>query len=222
MELSNYEKYPTFNHLDETQGIKKSQEFCELASKRRTIRIYDQKKVPDELIKNAVKAAASAPSGANQQPWFFAVVKDDKLKKEIRIRAEECERDFYTKVADQTFKEALKPFGTDSEKHHLEDASHIIAVFSQSKDVKPDGSVGPIYYGIKSTSIAVGILISALHAAGVGTLTHTPSPMGFLNDILDVPKNYRGQFLVMAGYPRLPVLVPSISKKDYADICKVY
>ena len=221
MDLSNYIPHPNFYRLEPEQGVAASEKLLSELSCRRTIRIYDKKPVPDKIIENAIKAAATAPSGANQQPWYFAVIKDHELKKKVRQLAEACETEFYDKRANETFKKALEPFGTNDEKQHLEDASHIIAVFTQAKDIKEDGSEDPIYYGIKSTSIAVGMLLTSLHLAGVGTLTHTPSPMNFLNDLLGVSKNYKGQFLIMAGYPKEPILVPAIERKKFNEVCKI-
>ncbi len=222
MDLKNYVPLKNFNWQPEKTAAEISSQFATSMSTRRSIRNYSSKEVDDTIIRNAILAASSSPSGANQQPWFFGVIKNKPLQSTLRKEAEKCEKSFYEQQADTTFKSALEPLGTDHDKPYLETASHLIVVFCQQKIPQEDGSFAPVYYGIKSTSIAVGLMISSLHLSGVATLTHTPATMSFLNDILDVPRYYRPQFIVVAGYPEEPVKVPAISRKPFQDICKFY
>ena len=182
--------------LPEPEMIKRSENFYEEIKKRRTVREFSDKPVPVEIINNGIKSAGTAPNGANLQPWHFVVVSDKQIKHKIRIAAEEEEKEFYSKRAPKEWLEALAPLGTNKEKPFLEDAPYLIVIFSKSFDIRPDGKKVKQYYSLESTGIATGILITALHHSGLVTLTHTPSPMGFLNEILKRPANEK-PFLIL-------------------------
>jgi iodotyrosine deiodinase len=189
---------------------------------RRTIRDFSSDPVPDEVIDLALEAAASAPSGANMQPWTFVVVKDPALKREIRIAAEKEEHENYNGRMPEEWLRALAPLQTDWHKEFLEIAPALIVVFKQEYGIGPDGTKVSHYYVNESVGIACGFLLAALNAAGVSTLTHTPSPMGFLREILGRPKNEKPFLLIPIGYPTAECRVPDIHKKslDEARIVK--
>jgi nitroreductase len=174
--------------------------------------------VPREIIESCVRAAGTAPSGANRQPWHFVVVTDPVLKRRIREAAEIEEREFYSHRAPPEWLDALAPLGTGPEKPFLETAPVLIAIFVESYGRLPDGRKIKNYYAIESVGIATGILITALHHAGLAMLTHTPSPMSFLNDLLDRPSNERPFLLLVVGFPADGVRVPDIARKDLGDI----
>jgi iodotyrosine deiodinase len=209
--LRNYEEYP------KEEMIERSKTFYSLVKRRRTVREFSGKKVPLEVIKNCIKAASTAPSGANMQPWQFVVVSNPKIKKEIRNLAEKEEREFYKKRAPKEWLNALKPLGTNENKPFLETAPYLIVVFSKSYELKGKQKI-KTYYPQESTGIACGILITAIHNAGLASLTHTPSPMKFLNKILNRPPNERPFLILVVGYPVKGVKVPNISKKKLNDI----
>ena len=209
-----------FKKLSEPEMIKASQEFYDQIKKRRTVRDFDSKMPPKEVIENALLAAGTAPSGANQQPWHFVVVSKPELKQKIRAAAEEEEKEFYSGGAPEEWLEALSHLGTDEHKPHLTDAPYLIVIFAQGYGFNPDGSKKKHYYVQESVGIATGFLIAALHNAGLATLTHTPSPMNFLNDILDRPKNERAFLILVVGYPKDGAEVPTISKKSLAEIAE--
>lgn len=188
-------------------------EFQRDVQKRRTVRDFSDRSVPRDIIETALRAAGSAPSGANLQPWHFVVVSDADMKKKIRIAAEEEEREFYQHRASAEWLAALEPLGTDTRKPFLEIAPYLIAVFMQKTGVLPDGRKVKHYYPAESTGLATGILITALHRAGLVLLTHTPSPMGFLNELLDRPKRERPFLLLVVGYPADGAMVPDIRRK---------
>jgi nitroreductase len=210
--LDNYTKY------SEDEMIKRSELFYEEIRNRRSVREFSDKPVPKEVIEYCIKAAGTSPSGANLQPWHFAVVSSPEIKKKIRIAAEEEEKEFYTNRAPKEWLDALEPLGTDKNKPFLETAPYLIAIFYKSYDLLPDGKQVKQYYAVESTGIATGILITALHDAGLASLTHTPSPMNFLNDILGRPKNERPFLLLVVGYPAQDVKVPDIKKKSLQEI----
>ena len=166
----------------------RSQIFFENLSTRRTIRNFSDKPVDREVIENCIKTAGTAPSGANMQPWHFVLISDSAIKKQIRIAAEKEEREFYENRAPKEWLDVLAPLGTDDHKPYLETAPWLIAVFMQRFGKLPDGRKVKHYYGLESVGIATGMLITAIHNAGLASLTHTPSPMGFLNEILERPK----------------------------------
>ena len=191
--------------------------FRELSLARRTVRAFSTAPVAREVIEECLLVAGSAPSGANLQPWHFVVVSDPAVKRRIREAAEVEEREFYSERAPQEWLDALAPLGTDAEKPFLETAPYLIAIFSQSYGVLPDGRKVKNYYVQESVGIATGMLITALHHAGLASLTHTPSPMGFLNAILDRPSNEKPFLLLVVGHPADGVQVPNISRKPLSE-----
>jgi iodotyrosine deiodinase len=205
--LAGYEEYP----VDEM--LRRAEDFYAEVDRRRTVREFADRPVPREIIENALRAASTAPSGANLQPWHFVVVSGAETKKKIREAAEVEEREFYEHRASGEWLEALAPLGTDSNKPFLETAPYLIAIFLQKFGTLPDGRKVKHYYPTESTGIATGILITALHHAGLATLTHTPSPMKFLNEILGRPKNERPFLLLVTGYPADDAEVPDIERK---------
>jgi len=194
--------------------------FREEMGRRRTVREFSDRPVPPGVIEECILAAGSAPSGANLQPWKFVVVNDPARRKEIRAAAEEEEREFYRHRAPAEWLKALEPLGTDSEKPFLEIAPVLIAVFAESYRKTEDGGKGKIYYAQESVGLAVGLLIAALHHAGLVSLTHTPSPMKFLNRILERPENERPFLLLAAGYPADGARVPEIHRKSLEEIAE--
>ena len=188
-------------------------EFQGDVQRRRTVRDFSARPVPRDIIEMALQAAGSAPSGANLQPWHFVVVSDAGKKRQIRIAAEREEKEFYQQRASAEWLAALAPLGTDTRKPFLEIAPYLIVVFMQKTGVLPDGRKVKHYYPAESTGLATGILITALHRAGLVLLTHTPSPMGFLNELLDRPKRERPFLLLVVGYPAKGAMVPDIHRK---------
>jgi nitroreductase len=186
--------------------------------RRRTVRHFSERPVPRDIIETCIRAAATAPSGANMQPWHFVVVSDPTIKQRIRAGAEAEEREFYERRAPQEWLAALAPLGTDAEKPFLETAPYIIVIFAQSYGLLPDGRRVKHYYASESVGIATGILITAVHQAGLASLTHTPSPMGFLNEILDRPSNERPYLVLVVGYPATDAVVPVIAKRPFKEI----
>ena len=186
-------------------------------TQRRTVRQFSSQPVAREVIEDCLIAAGSAPSGANLQPWHFAVVSDPAVKRSIREAAETEEREFYHNRAPQQWLDALAPLGTDEHKPFLEVAPYLIAIFAQTYGVLADGSKVKNYYVQESVGIATGVLITAIHHAGLAALTHTPSPMGFLNTILDRPANEKPFLLLVVGYPADDAEVPAIAKKELDD-----
>lgn len=210
--LSNYKGYP----VDEM--LKRSQAFYDDIKKRRTVRDFSDKQVPKEIIENCILAAGTSRNGANLQPWHFVIVSDTEIKKKIRTAAEEEEKEFYSKRAPKEWLEVLEPLGTDENKPFLEKAPYLNAIFSKNYEVLFDGRQVKQYYAIESTGIATGMLITAIHNAGLVSLTHTPSPMNLLNDILERPKNERPFLLLVVGYPSENAKVPEIKKKSLQEI----
>lgn len=209
---TDYKEYP----VEEMRQRAKS--FYEDMKRRRTVRDFSDRPVPREIIEDCIRTAGTAPNGANKQPWHFSVVSDPDVKKEIREAAEEEEREFYENRATDEWLEALAPLGTNPNKPFLEDAPYLIAIFSESYGIKENGEKETHYYVKESVGIATGMLITAVHNAGLVSLTHTPSPMGFLNDILDRPENERPFLLLVVGYPKENVKVPDITKKPLDQI----
>ena len=196
----------------------RSQIFFENLSTRRTIRNFSDKPVDREVITNCIKTAGTAPSGANMQPWHFVLISNPKIKKQIRVATEREEKEFYEKRAPKEWLEALAPLGTDNNKPYLETAPYLIAIFMQRYGKLPDGREVKHYYGLESVGIATGMLITAIHDVGLASLTHTPSPMGFLNQILKRPKNERPFLLLVVGHPAKDAKVPDIKRKDISEI----
>ncbi|WP_119065691.1 nitroreductase family protein [Aggregatilinea lenta] len=182
-------------------------------NRRRTVRTFSDRAVPRDIIEHCVRTAGTAPSGAHLQPWSFVVVQDAAIKRQIREAAEAEEHEFYTRRATQEWLDALAPLGTDEHKPFLETAPYLIAIFVQRYGVTPDGGQIKHYYAHESVGIATGLLIAALHHAGLAALTHTPSPMEFLNTILDRPDNERPFLLLVTGYPAEDAAVPDLQRK---------
>jgi len=204
--------------VDPEEGVRRARSFRDLMRRRRTVRDFSDRTVPRELVEACLDAAASAPNGANRQPWHFVAVTDPEVKRRIRLAAEEEERAFYEERAPDEWLEALRPLGTGPEKPFLEEAPWLIAIFAESYALDEDGEKIKNYYVQESVGIATGMLITALHRAGVATLTHTPSPMGFLNEVLERPENERPFLLLVAGYPATDARVPEIDKKPLEEI----
>ena len=207
----------TYERLDENEMIERARAFRDELRRRRTVRHYSGEPVPQEVIEACIEAAGTAPNGANRQPWHFVVVRDPEVKSRIRKQAEEEELDFYENRAPPEWLEALAHLGTDSHKPFLEEAPVLIAIFAKSYRLV-GGEEVKNYYVTESVGIATGMLITGLHRAGLAMLTHTPSPMGFLNEILGRPKNERPFLLLVVGYPVDEALVPDITKKPLAEI----
>lgn len=208
-----------FDPRDEAEMLARAGDFRALMRKRRTVRDFSNRPVPKQVIEDAVMTAASAPSGANQQPWSFVCISDAAVKKKIRAAAEEEEREFYQGgKTPEEWLDALSPLGTDEHKPFLEIAPWLIVIFGQRYGVAPDGSHVKHYYVPESVGIAMGFLIASLHNAGLATLTHTPSPMGFLNEICGRPANEKPYVLLVAGYPAENCKVPVIEKKALEEV----
>lgn len=207
-----------YEEFSEKEMLSRSEVLYKLMKRRRSVRDFSSREVPRAIIENAIKTAGTAPNGANQQPWHFAVAESKEIRHEIRIAAEEEEKAFYNERAPDEWLDKLAPLGTDEHKPFLETAPYLIAVFSQSYGLDEDGNKEKHYYVKESVGIACGLLITALHHAGLATLTHTPSPMGFLNDIFGRPTNERPFLLVVTGYAAEDATVPDISKKRLDEI----
>ena len=209
-----------FNNQPPEDMVQRSIEFLKMISSRRTVREFSEKDVPMSIVKNIIKAASSAPSGANKQPWHFVIIRDTDLKKKIRIAAEKEEKEFYTNRAPDSWLEDLNQFKTDWKKPFLEKAPVLIAVFRQSY-ADLGSTKKKNYYVSESVGIACGVLLTAIHSAGLVALTHTPSPMGFLEKILKRPKNEKAFLLIPVGYPDGNAKVPNLKKKTYKEIATV-
>lgn len=194
--------------------------FRQTMSSRRTVRHFSDRPVPRELLEQALLAAGSAPSGANLQPWRFVVVTDAEIKQRLRQEAEREEREFYEHRAPPEWLDALAPLGTDADKPFLETAPALIAIFGDKHSLTPTGQRVKNYYVPESVGIATGLLIAALHHAGLATLTHTPSPMGFLNEILGVPRDSKPMILLVVGHPAPDCQVPRIGRKSLEQIAR--
>ncbi len=197
---------------------RRARDYRQLMSRRRSVRAFADKAVPRSLIETLLLTAGSAPSGANLQPWHFVAVSDPGVKKKIRQAAEEEERAFYSERAPEEWLKDLEPFDTNEQKPFLETAPWLIAVFEQRYGLNADGSKKKHYYVGESVGLATGLLISAIHNAGLACLTHTPSPMKFLNDILERPVNEKPFLLLVVGYPREGVTVPDNRRKALKEI----
>ena len=206
-----------FDTYPESEMLNRSRLFLAQMRTRRTVRDFSDKHVPLEIIENTIRAAGAAPSGANKQPWHFAVVKDPVVKQKIRIAAEKEEKEFYTHRAPDEWLADLNQFGTDWHKPFLETAPYLIVVFKINYDLSGDRK-RKNYYVNESVGIASGFLLTALHHAGLATLTHTPSPMGFLGKILNRPENEKAVLLIPVGYPTNDARVPDLKKKSFTEI----
>ena len=206
----------------EKEMIDRSKKYYELLSKRRSVRHFSSNSVPKEVIENIIKTASTAPSGANKQPWTFCVIENAALKKKIREAAEEEERKSYSERMSDEWLDDLKHLGTDADKPFLETAPYLIVVFKRPLEIDENGLKHQNYYVNESVGLACGFLISAIHNAGLVTLTHTPSPMRFLEKILERPDNERAFLLLPVGYPAEEAYVPDIQKKPLQEVMKWY
>ncbi len=210
--------HPSWREYPLPEMIDRARAFNAEIQRRRTVREFSDRPVPREIIEQSLRAAGSAPSGAALQPWHFVVISDPGVKARIRLEAEKEEREFYNGRAPQEWLDALAPLGTDEHKAFLDIAPYLIAIFEKTHSTLDDGRRVKNYYVGQSTGIACGMLITALHASGLATLTHTPSPMGFLNQILGRPKGERPFLLLVVGYPANGVKVPDIKRKPLDQI----
>lgn len=210
--LDGYRRYP------EDEMLERAEAFHAEAARRRTVRQFSDRPVPRPVIDACLRAAGTAPSGANLQPWHFVVVTHAAIKRRIRKAAEIEEREFYRHRASPEWLAALAPLGTDERKPFLETAPVVIAVFAEKYGLRPDGSRFSTYYATESVGLATGLLIAAVHHAGLVSLTHTPSPMGFLNEILGRPGNERPFLLLVVGYPAEDAVVPDLERKPLEEI----
>lgn len=212
MALADYQEYTV------AEMRQRAAEFYADIRRRRTVRDFSNRHVPREIVEDCLRAAGTAPNGANMQPWHFVVVSDPDIKRRIRVEAEKEEHDFYHHKAPQEWLDALAPLGTNEHKPFLETAPYLIVIFAQTYGVLPDWRKVKHYYAQESVGIAAGILITAIHHAGLVSLTHTPSPMGFLHDILGRPSNERAFLVLVVGYPAEDAMVPAITKKPLEEI----
>ncbi len=196
----------------------RSEELLEVMRKRRTTRHFSTREVPKELIERAILCGGTAPSGAHLQPWTFVAISSQELKQKIREAAEAEERKTYQDRMPDAWREVLQPLGTDAIKEHLTDAPWVVVLFRQSKRLRPNGEWGPTYYSIESCGIAAGMFIHAIHNMGLVTLTHTPSPMGFLRDILNRPDHEHAMLVLPVGYPADDAEVPDLERKSLDEI----
>jgi iodotyrosine deiodinase len=207
-----------FEELPADQMEDRARQFLQEIRQRRSVRHFSPRPVPRSVIENCIRSAGSAPSGANKQPWHFVVVGDSRTKTRIRKAAEHEEHEFYNRRAPDDWLEALAPLGTDARKPFLEIAPYLIIVFARTRGELPGGDVEKHYYVSESVGIATGFLIAAIHHAGLACLTHTPSPMRFLNDILGRPRSERPYLVLVVGYPEEGCRVPAIDKKRLDEI----
>ena len=210
--LTSYVEYPIEEMKQRTISFRKEMQ------RRRTVRDFSDRPVPREVIEECLLVAGGAPSGANLQPWHFVVVSDPRAKHEIRVAAEQEEKEFYHRRASQEWLDALAVIGTDEHKPFLETAPYLIAVFGKNHSFLPDGRRVRNYYVNESVGIATGFLIAAIHQAGLVSLTHTPSPMGFLNTILGITPDEKPFLILVVGYPAEDAQVPLIEKKSLDEI----
>ncbi len=207
-----------FVRRPEDEMVTRAVEFYELMSRRRSVRFLSSEPVPRECVEYAVRAAVTAPSGANQQPWRFVIVDDPELKRQIREAAESEERDNYDHRFPQDWLDALAALGTDWHKPFLEDAPYLVVVFKETYGIDAEGKKVTNYYVNESVGIACGIFITALHNMGLATLTHTPSPMGFLSRLLERPPNEKPYIVFPVGYPAKDATVPDLMRKQFEEM----
>lgn len=218
MSSPEFEPLPAYREYPKDEMARRATAFYEEARRRRSVRDFSGQPVARAVIEDCLRAAGTAPSGANMQPWHFVAIADASAKQRIRVAAEAEEREFYTHRAPQEWLDALAPLGTDADKTFLERAPWLIAIFAQHYGLLPDGRRVKHYYAQESVGIATGMLITALHHAGLATLTHTPSPMGFLNELLHRPANERPFLLLVVGHPDAGAQVPAIRKHPLGQI----
>jgi len=216
IKLKNYER------IFDNRMVELSENFFEKMNQRRTVRTFSDESFSVSVIENAIRTASTAPSGANKQPWHFVVVQDPDLKKRIRIAAEKKEHEFYNGKATKEWLDDLAVFGTNENKEFLEIAPYLIVVFEEKYRIDNNGNKKNNYYTKESVGLATGILLTALHNVGIATLTHTPSPMNFLSEILNRPKNETPFLLIVAGFPKDDTMVPDIERKKINEILTLY
>ncbi|HPW62964.1 MAG TPA: nitroreductase family protein [Cyclobacteriaceae bacterium] len=218
--------YPFVSYTHEVypseEMIRRSNDFYQWIDKRRTVRDFSDKPIPQEVIHNIVKAASTAPSGAHKQPWTFCIVEDSTLKREIRIAAEKEEKESYENRMSEEWLNDIRPLQTDWQKPFIEVAPYLIVVFKKAYDLLPDGSKRTNYYVNESVGIACGFLLAAVHHAGLVALTHTPSPMNFLTSLLKRPENERPFLLIPVGYPHPETYVPKLERKSINEVLITY
>ena len=207
-----------FQEVSAAEMLERANEYFNRMNDRRTTRHFSRKEVSQDLIELAIKTAGTAPSGAHLQPWTFVAISDFEIKSKIREAAEKEERKFYEERMPDEWAEVLRPLGTDHVKKHLTDAPWVVVLFRHSKRVKKNGKFAPTYYSQESCGIAAGMFISAIHNMGLTTLTHTPSPMGFLRELLNRPEHEHPMIVMPVGYPAKDAKVPDISRKKLEEI----
>ena len=207
-----------WNELPEDEMKRRASALYEQMSLRRTTRHFSKRTVPRELIEKAIMCGSTAPSGAHLQPWTFVAVSNSELKLKMREAAEIEEEKTYSERMPEAWNELLQPLGTDAIKEHMTDAPWLVVLFRQSKRLRSNGDSGPTYYSTESCGIAAGMFIQAIHNMGLVTLTHTPSPMGFLRDILQRPAHEHAMLVMPVGYPAEEATVPNISRKKLDDV----
>lgn len=217
-DLSDHLPLEGYDDVSPEEMAKRAADFYAMMKNRRTVRHFSDKPVPHSVIENAIKTAGTAPSGANKQPWHFVAISAADLKSKIRGAAEIEEREFYGGKAGESWLKDLEKFGTDANKPFLETAPYLIVIFKELYELDEDGDKHKNYYLQESIGIATGFLIAALHNAGLATLTHTPSPMGFLREILGRPNNEKAMMVLVAGYPANDAVVPPLTKKPLEEI----
>ena len=220
MTKAEFSSFADYHEYSPEEMKKRSAEFYAEMKRRRTVRQFSDQTVPREVIENCLRTAATAPSGANMQPWSFIVVNDPAVKRQIRQEAEKTERAFYQKSTNRKWVNDLEVLGTSENKSFLEVAPYLIVIFAQRYGLLPDGSKKSHYYVNESVGIATGMLITALQHAGLVFLTYTPSKMGFLNQILSRPSNERPFLILVVGYPAKDTVLPKITKKSLKDVAK--
>ena len=204
--------------LPESEMSARALELFKSMDKRRTTRHFSNRNVPRELIEQAIRCGSTAPSGAHLQPWTFVAVSNAELKAKMREAAEEEERKTYSERMPEAWQEVLEPLGTDAVKEHMTDAPWLVVLFRHSKRVRINGEIGPTYYSTESCGIAAGMFIHAIHNMGLVTLTHTPSPMGFLREILNRPEHEHAMLVMPVGYPAEDAMVPDIARKSLDEV----
>lgn len=218
MSENGFRPWDEYRRIPAEEMQREARDHFEIMSRRRSVRAFSDEPVPPDVIESCLRTAGTAPNGAARQPWHFVVVQSPEKKQQIRVAAEKEERAFYGGRASDEWLRALRPFGTNPEKPFLERAPALIAVFAQSYRLEADGTRSRNYYVNESVGLACGFLVTALHRSGLACLVHTPSPMGFLNGILDRPKNERAYLLLIVGYPEADVRVPILSRRPFAEM----
>lgn len=206
----------------EEKMLERSRSYYEFHDKRRSVREISERSFPVEILENIIQTASTAPSGAHKQPWTFCVVQDAEVKKKIRLAAEKEEKESYESRMSNRWLEDLKPIGTDWQKPFLEKSPYLVILFKRVFERKEEGEKSNNYYVNESVGIAAGMFISAVHHAGLVTLTHTPSPMNFLSEILERPDNERAFLVLPVGYPEADVFVPDLVRKSLSEVIKYY